>query len=419
LTWGFTIGDEKLPVCGQCAKTGQYCIRPAKPTQFIDYAKTKARRDEPTLGFPVNPSEALKNPDMAHYFHHYISDVASWYDLGDSSRRFATVVSEMALGEPLLFSAVIALSAMHISQTTAKTAMRAAQFYHGHCVRQLIALHEENPLLENGVALAAACLLRSYEILDEDVDPNRHLQGAYSLASRERLLGDPSATALFTAGFWNYLREDITFSLFELCPLKIDLSAVGPLSADSGHNQLNGMSMILGQIINAAFDRSASEDEWTALLSATKSCYDMFPARQRPFSRAVRPVEALPRVWLLQDSHASAMHYFLTACCILAVFAPPDRLSSLPAEHDAGERQGRSRADILEAYATEICGIAFTTRIPSVLVNAFGPISYCAKFIQQQAVRQEVIRNLNGCKKVIGWPVGRLITDLQASWTDP
>ena len=74
---------------------------------------------------------------------------------------------------------------------------------------------------------------------------------------------------------------------------------------------------------------------------------------------------------------ASAMHYFLTACCILAVFAPIGRLSSLPAEHDAGERRGRSRADLLEAYAIELCGIAFTTRIPSVLVNAFGPISYC------------------------------------------
>lgn len=36
-----------------------------------------------------------------------------------------------------------------------------------------------------------------------------------------------------------------------------------------------------------------------------------------------------------------------------------------------------SKGDLLEAYALEICGIAFTTNIPSVLVNSFGPIAYC------------------------------------------
>lgn len=33
-----------------------------------------------------------------------------------------------------------------------------------------------------------------------------------------------------------------------------------------------------------------------------------------------------------------------------------------------------SKGDLLEAYAFEICGIAFTTNIPSVLVNSFGPL---------------------------------------------
>ncbi len=32
---------------------------------------------------------------------------------------------------------------------------------------------------------------------------------------------------------------------------------------------------------------------------------------------------------------------------------------------------------LLEQIGLEICGIAFTSNEPSVLVNAFGPISYC------------------------------------------
>lgn len=31
----------------------------------------------------------------------------------------------------------------------------------------------------------------------------------------------------------------------------------------------------------------------------------------------------------------------------------------------------------MEHYALQICGIAFTTNIPAVLVNAFGPMHFC------------------------------------------
>ena len=73
---------------------------------------------------------------------------------------------------------------------------------------------------------------------------------------------------------------------------------------------------------------------------------------------------------------ASAMHYFLTICCILTISASPERLTHLPPVHDGVSVSGQSRDDLLDGYASEICAIAFTTRIPSVLVNAFGPISY-------------------------------------------
>lgn len=101
-----------------------------------------------------------------------------------------------------------------------------------------------------------------------------------------------------------------------------------------------------------------------------------------------------------------------------------------------------SKEDLLEAYALEICGIAFTTNIPSVLVNSFGPIAYCkssltpnysfpaspiisiltmqiflgGKFIRSEATRQEVIRRLSACKRSVGWPVERLMSSLKDTW---
>lgn len=120
---------------------------------------------------PENPRDALKSPDVAWYFHNYIAEPAKWYDLGDASRLFATRVPELALDEPLLFSAIIALSAEHVSQTTkSKPAKAVAEFYHGHCVHRLIQLDENIELLRNGFALAAVCLLRSYEILNGELE---------------------------------------------------------------------------------------------------------------------------------------------------------------------------------------------------------------------------------------------------------
>ncbi|KAJ6438133.1 calcineurin-like phosphoesterase [Purpureocillium lavendulum] len=389
-------GDEVRPVCGLCSSKGLFCTRSDKPITFVQHGSSKRKHgeEEGITGVEPTPREALTQPDVAGIFHHYISCIAAWYDLGDPARQFATLVPRLALDEPLLFSGAVAVAAMHLGKTTGgKAALVVASTYHAECVAKLIALGGESPLLENGVALATVCLLRSYEILDEDVDPNRHLQGAYSLASRRGLLNDAS-NLLFTAGFWNYLREDITFSLFEGCTLKMDVSGVGPLNTGQpGH--LHDMSLILGRLINATFERPIAGEEWTELAETTAAWYKTLAPAQKPFARIAGAGGDLAKVWFLEDSHASAMHYFLTACCILATSASPTQFAHLPLAHDEAKVLGKNREDLLEEYASEICAIAFTTRIPSVLVNAFGPISFNMLFPLLRKAPRGVVRPLH------------------------
>ena len=71
------------------------------------------------------------------------------------------------------------------------------------------------------------------------------------------------------------------------------------------------------------------------------------------------------------------MHYYLVALTILCVYASPQDLEDL-GKLDLVGIEVESKDQLLEAFAVEICGIAFTTKITSVLVNAFGPIAYCA-----------------------------------------
>ncbi|KAF4817933.1 Kanamycin B dioxygenase [Colletotrichum siamense] len=416
--------DEAVPICQRCAKANRYCDRSAAPSQFHNKTPEGEETSGLTSGLttpsalgtfpsPTKPRDALLNPSVARYFHHYITDIAPWYDLSDSSHTFATNLPEIALENSLPFAAILALSAVHISQTTAPSAKAAAEFYHGHCIRILIDLKddEHGEVNTQGLALASVCLLRSYEILSEEIDPNRHLRGAYSLAAYRSPLIDYLGSGLRTVGFWNYLREDITFSLFQRCPLKIDLDQMPlPTQHHTDHSYLNTASLILGRIINACFSGTIAEQTWAILFDMLRSWSADLPARFRPFSREDRGLGlSLPSIWMLRECHASALHYRLVCVAMLCAQAAPKNVAKLRQllEHD--HKMGDTKEEVLEACGLDLCGIAFTANMPAVLVNAFGPIAFCAKFIRSEASQQEVIRRLMACKRSIGWPVQRLL----------
>ncbi|KAF5676991.1 hypothetical protein FHETE_1893 [Fusarium heterosporum] len=368
---------------------------------------------------PDTPRKALQDQTVARLFQSYISDISKWYDLSDAASSFGIVVPTIALDEPLLFCAVIALSAMHTCKTSAPSFRKIAEFYHYRCLQLLIKLTEGDDLIVRGVALAATCLLRSYEILDGDVDPNMHLRGAYSMASLHDILSGTLQAGLLGAGFWNYLREDITFSLFEECPLKMNLEST-PLiiQHDSDQGFLNSITLILGKIINMAFGRDPNHVRLDSLVEMLEAWRGTCPDYMKPFSRLdgrTGSSHHFPATWFLQPSHAAILHYYLVALTIISVHTSPNGIDGLD-YLDHIEIEGESTKNILETLALEICGIAFTAKIPSVLVNAFGPIAYCARFIQAEGLQQELIRQLQACKLTIGWPVERLISDLKASW---
>ncbi|RKK46087.1 hypothetical protein BFJ66_g8732 [Fusarium oxysporum f. sp. cepae] len=368
---------------------------------------------------PDSPRTALQDQNIARLFHSYTSNISEWYDLSDSACSFGLEVPSIALDEPLLFCAVIALSSMHACKTSAPSFRKVAEFYHHRCVQFLIALDAGDELISRGVALAATCLLRSYEILDGDVDPNMHLRGAYSMASLHDVLSGIPQAGLLGAGFWNYLREDITFSLFEECPLKMNLEST-PLMIQhtSDQDYLNSITLILGKIINISFKQDTDGRQWDYIKEDLKSWRNSCPRHMKPYSRLqgeITTSHLFPAIWFLQPCHAAILHYYLVAMTIVCIYTSPKSLEGLGGL-DLPELESQSKEQFLENFALEICGVAFTAKVPSVLVNAFGPIAFCARFIKAEASQQELIRQLLACKSTIGWPVERLIGDLKTSW---
>ncbi|KAJ3494808.1 hypothetical protein NLG97_g3835 [Lecanicillium saksenae] len=383
----------------------------------------------------LRPTTALQNEAISTLFFHYMQGPATWYDLCDPQRHFAEIIPQLALQNELLFSAIIALSAVQRSRTSAKSLREVPGFYHERCVRLLIQLRDGDESLRDGTALSAACLLRSYEILNgnhrassthnkptnpwaEDVDPNTHLQGAFSLASHEAAVAEAGGNELLAAGFWNYLREDITFSLFQGCPLKIDLVSIQAPTFRSGESHLHSISLILGDIINKICARQATEFEWRQCYNTLDQWLVSLPQRLFPFSTIHTATDVFPQIRFLQDYHASAMHYSLVASCILIANGPPSCEPDILNNNQFNRHESITLVDVLERVALDICGIAFTTNIPSVLVNAYGPISYCGKYIRDEGAQDELMRQLHASGKLTGWPVARLIDSLKSTWAD-
>ena len=131
------------------------------------------------------------------------------------------------------------------------------------------------------------------------------------MASTAGRLFEARTNPLLESGFWNYLREDITFSLFEQCPLKIDLETVQPiLEYRSDHDYLNAITLILGRIINATF-REIIESQWIDSFNALRGWFEGCPKRLQPFSRhqeATRPDLSFPETWFLQPCHGKFLH---------------------------------------------------------------------------------------------------------------
>lgn len=167
-----------FPTCRTCQKSGRTCERESlSPSHNYESSKKETpgkgqdnsrQQNLPPFELPTPeyPRSALENRRICSIFQHYIDNLASWYDLNDKLRRFEDVVPRHSLEKPLLFSAVIAFSAIHLSRLTSRTEFQyIAEFYHLESIQRLIAVTNNGGQIHDGATIATTCLLRSYEIL--------------------------------------------------------------------------------------------------------------------------------------------------------------------------------------------------------------------------------------------------------------
>lgn len=373
--------DEHLPRCMHCQKAQLHCDRSSELAvkQFKKPGKQVAHE----------PQELLKQPHIAALFQIYIKELAPWYDLNDESRTFAREGAARALSSPLLFAAAIALAGLYSSRKFSSSP-ELADIYHARCLTYLIEIKAEDEAVRDGTALAATCLLRSYEILSEENDPNRHLFGASTLLPQQPLT--LPQRSLLAAGFWNFLREDITYSLIHQCPLKVGVDRVYATSMKD-HDLANAVTLLLAQAVNLYFSCSFEMAQLEVLQKDLEIWQQAFTVR--PFASFDDSATTFPSLMMLEDTYVAAMHYLLVIQCM---FPTP-------------------RAD-RAMLAAKICGLAMSSSSDAVIVNAYGPICFTARWLSLETQKSELLKWLQTSKRSTAWGVDAIVQQLQLAWTE-
>ncbi|KAJ5365284.1 hypothetical protein N7517_008170, partial [Penicillium concentricum] len=347
-------------------------------------------------GYPSiqEPEYALRDLQVAKLFRHYIKNLAPWYDLNDSKRNFEDIVPIRARCNPLLLSATLAFAAANHHRTLGDHAyLEISEFYHYGSVRilislTLISLTEDSDQFPIGETLAAICLLRSYEIITRRWiqiasikiifrQVNLKLTGGWlSCGARKCQLPKSSAriwelhlTAdLHSAGYWKYLREDITVASHDH-----SLIQNAPLEPTDDAGFANYITFLLARIINRSLciDSPALDLlEWEAMKAdldnwkySLPSSFDVIETPGLSIQRRFLSIRTM-RSW-----HVSTLHYYHTTMGILWLSQPATKpLKALQRIRDV-----ESLSQKLEYHATEICALAFSSDSAPVWVNAFGP----------------------------------------------
>ncbi|PVH74020.1 hypothetical protein DL98DRAFT_594520 [Cadophora sp. DSE1049] len=179
----------------------------------------------------------------------------------------------------------------------------------------------------------------------------------------------------------------------------------------------NAISFILAKVISFAFGEESQSGTaeigsriaiWRDLAKDVASWRESRPATFHPFSNAPKMGSPFPSIWLLRPWHIAGEQYCFIAEILLALSEP-----QAPATTDACKR-----AAITE-HALKVCGLAFTNDDPSGRVNAFGPLTFCGRYLVEQSHQEGLVSMLHEFGLQVGWPVQPIIEDLRWHWSHP
>jgi hypothetical protein len=355
----------------------------------------------------------LSDCEEAYLLHHYTVSRARLLDVCDPHNHFGRLAPELATRSRLLLSAILAVSAHHLSRTAGYDPL-VAERYHEVCVELLIPMLDDLTNITDEV-IAATVLLRNFEQMSSAItgfDSERHLSGTSAFMNSEGTC--ITASSLRQASFWIFIRQDLDIALSQQRPLKLNLKKYAfemDLETPSDDwGWANKIVWITAEVVEFTFGWEKSRRTYEDLKLKTESWWQRKPASFRPLY--VGRGQAFPAIYYSQAWHALGMQYYHITMILLAI-GDPGRLKI-----GFGHNESRRMLQQDIAYhAGLLFGICVTVDDIEAKIAACNAISVCAAWLTDRAQQETLIAMLARVEREVAWPTRSIAAGAMQEWS--
>ncbi|KAJ5803641.1 uncharacterized protein N7503_006091 [Penicillium pulvis] len=343
----------------------------------------------------------LRDPEEASLLMHFVDQISSFFDCTDRQQHFAVHIPYRARYCDTLFNAIMALSARHLSCTTAFDTFVSDRYYQA-CLKTLIPALDNHGVTMNDDLLAATVILRLLEEFDGS---------------------SPSATttpSLRQAVYWSGLRQEIYNALslqqapdIDLSSLHSLFSALGPDAGDCAW--ANQAIAHCADVLLFSFGtglRSVAEhdnlrkqtDEWSAGRPASFDPYFV--------GEEVEVGVAFPDIRFSSPWHAIGNQYNELARVLLSVHNP-----GIPTFGPMRRRLVEEADSQIRKGVWTVCGVALSnSSVPPAMVVGCMAIHLCGDRFTDRQEQNRLIQVLTKTSDRHGWPTHFLERQLRETW---
>ncbi|KAL5610201.1 hypothetical protein FOVSG1_004882 [Fusarium oxysporum f. sp. vasinfectum] len=380
---------------------------------------------EPT-SWKAGVSPATLSPHEAVLLRHFAEKCALWLDLFHPQRLFSTYVIRLALKDPGLLHAILALAARHRSKLPSPsnrtvTDNESIRHYYEtlHYVQEALAYTSYTKSEE---LLATAIVISSYEMLDEsDGRGNwqRHLKGVFWIQRSQDVNG--GSGGLRQAVWWAWLRQDIWAAFREKRPCLSFWVPVQDLSELDQHDLAERAIYLLSQAVNyyahshaavsgSTTNRLAPVDLGRArvdILNKIEELKSHFGEQYQPLPSPSRTTDIFKRIWIHPPEFGAALQALAFAQILIALHSP------IPAGFNGYLRMQKTLTQSVDT----ICGIAMDLKDEACQIVSAQCLYGAGLCLQEADKREKVISLMEACEARVNWvPMKMWRDDLRTEW---
>ncbi|KAL6819182.1 hypothetical protein V8C40DRAFT_252647 [Trichoderma camerunense] len=402
---------------------------PVHGDSFISGLDTHSGEDRSSTQHTT--SHLLSQGRRIEYLKNYISQVAPWLDMFDSSRAFGMQVPLLAQTSPALLCAILAISARQKERKDASDGKSTPQKSFDSLELYQEAIRLLTPLLQaHDQAVIPICvILCCLEMMSASArDWRRHLEGCAALFDAFEVHG--FCGGLLQAVFWCHARMDLCGALISdgtqstmippiaWLPPGTDESNVRQTfkNIQSPDMHANYAVYLCAKACELVSDRTHHDElgapngctaevftsRWTRLWDDLQAWIDDRPNELVPLQ--IIESKPFPQILYLHWAAISSNQLYHTAC-ILMLGSMSRRHSHVP---------GLTGSSIW--HAKRICGISLTNPHQGCLNNAIQPLWLAGRLLSHESEHTILVDLIRDIESTTGWGTCWRIPDLGAAW---